>query len=109
MSETFGERVYWLVAQIPFGQVASYGQLALLAGSPGASRAVGNLMRNSLGRAVAWHRVINSRGGISSKGDFERAELQRMLLEGEGVEFNRRGLCSLERFGWNPEAFSWES
>lgn len=108
--DSFGDRVYWLVAQVPTGRVVTYGQIALYAGSPRAARAVGNLMRTSLkkGVEVPWHRVINASGGISSKGDVERAELQRRLLEGEGVAFDAAGRCDLERFRWEPDVLFWE-
>lgn len=105
----FADRVYWLVCQIPGGCVATYGQIATLAGSPRAARAVGNLMRRSLhiDRPVPWHRVINARGAISSKGDTERAELQRRLLVEEGIEFDESGRCELERVRWQPREAFW--
>ncbi|MFU8806892.1 MAG: MGMT family protein [Bradymonadaceae bacterium] len=108
---SFKDRVYWLTTRIPEGQVATYGQIATYAGSPGAARAVGNLMRNSLtnGARVPWQRVINASGGISSKGDIERAELQRHLLTEEGISFNRRGICSLDEYRWQPETEFWEN
>lgn len=106
----FSERVYWLVAQVPRGCVATYGQIATLAGSPRAARAVGNLMRLSLkrGREVPWHRIINHQGRISSKGDTERAELQRRLLEAEGIEFDDTGRCELEQVRWSPREGFWD-
>lgn len=106
----FSDRVYWLVCQVPRGCVATYGQIATYAGSPRAARAVGNLMRRSLKqhRQVPWHRVINAKGGISSRGDTERAELQRRLLEQEGIEFDQSGLCELEAYRWQPREVFWE-
>ncbi len=106
----FSDRVYWIVSQIPFGCVSTYGQIATYAGSARAARAVGNLMRQSLknGQEVPWHRVINSRGGISSKGDTERAELQRRLLTAEGVEFGANQCCELDRFRWTPQEVFWD-
>lgn len=103
-TESFADRVYWLVCQVPEGAVATYGQIATYAASPRAARAVGNLMRLSLqrGRDVPWHRIINAKGAISSKGDTERAELQRRLLVAEGIEFDDSGRCDLERLQWEP-------
>ena len=103
-SGQFADQVYWLVAQIPFGAVATYGQIATYAGSPRAARAVGNLMRESLhhDRDVPWHRVINASGGISSRGQTERAELQLKLLRIEGIRFGERGTCDLEKYRWKP-------
>ena len=105
----FSDRVYWLVCQVPRGKVATYGQIATCAGSPRAARAVGNLMRRSLknGRDVPWHRIINARGAISSKGDTERAELQRRLLEAEGIEFDESGRCDLDDVRWQPRETFW--
>lgn len=107
--QDFSDRVYWLVCQVPAGCVATYGQIATYAGSPRAARAVGNLMKSSLkkGRDVPWHRIINVKGGISSKGDTERAELQRRLLEAEGIEFDDAGLCDLEKYRWEPREVFW--
>jgi methylated-DNA-protein-cysteine methyltransferase-like protein len=108
--ESFKERVYWIVSQIPSGKVATYGQIATYAGRPRAARAVGNLLRDSLsnGARVPWQRVINASGGISSKGDLARAELQRRLLSDEGAIVSRRGHCSLREFRWQPQDPFWE-
>ena len=107
--ENFGDRVYELVCQVPMGAVATYGQIAALAGSPRAARAVGGLMRSSLSipREIPWHRIINAQGGISSRGDTSRAELQRRLLEAEGIEFNARGRCDLAMYRWEPKHGYW--
>lgn len=104
MKHDFSDQVYWLVAQIPYGAVATYGQIATYAGSPRAARAVGNLMRQCLfnGKDVPWHRVINASGGISSRGESERAELQLRLLKAEGIEFRDNHTCDLEKYRWDP-------
>lgn len=108
--DEFADRVYWLAQQVPRGRVVSYGQLALYAGSPRAARAVGTLMRRSLanGVEVPWQRVINASGGISFKGDLARAELQRRLLEDEGVVFAPNGRCDLDEYRWQPDVLFWE-
>lgn len=107
--DEFRDRVDWLVRQIPEGRVATYGQIATYAGSPGAARAVGNLMRTSLDRGVRlpWHRVINAKGGISGRGDHHRADEQRRRLEDEGIVFAGR-TCDLETFRWAPDVLFWE-
>lgn len=107
--EAFRDRVYWLVRQIPEGRVATYGQIATYAGSPRAARAVGNLMKGSVNRGIPlpWHRVINAKGGISSRGDVDRARRQRERLEAEGVSFER-GTCRLADYRWEPEASFWD-
>jgi methylated-DNA-protein-cysteine methyltransferase-like protein len=108
--DEFSDRVYWIVKQIPSGRVATYGQIAMLAGSPNAARAVGNLMKRSLREYVdlPWQRVINASGGISFKGDLARAELQLELLQTEGVGFDKRNKCDLDEYRWNPDVVLWE-
>lgn len=110
IDEPFAQRVYWLVRQVPEGCVVTYGQVATWAGSPRAARAVGNLMKASLrnGEEVPWHRVINSQGGISGRGESGRAELQKRLLEGEGVDFGGQGACDLQVYRWEPREVFWD-
>ena len=95
-------RIYAVVRRIPKGRVATYGQIATLAGIPGQARLVGYAMF-ALPRttAVPWQRVINAQGRISLRGDGGGAALrQRMLLEREGVEFDARDRVSLGKYGW---------
>lgn len=108
--QDFSERVYWLVTRIPFGQVATYGQIATYAGSPRAARAVGTLLRYSLENfgELPWQRVLNAQGRISFKGDFVRAELQRALLEAEGIIFDDQGRCDLNAVRWQPREIFWD-
>ena len=99
----FFVHVYRLVAQVPKGKVVTYGQVAALLGAPRAARAVGTALRylpRPLTRTVPWQRVINAAGGISLRGDVLRAEEQRWLLEGEGVEFDRHGKVNLKKYRW---------
>lgn len=107
--EAFRDRVYWLVRQIPAGRVATYGQIATYAGSPRAARAVGNIMKGSQRKGVTlpWHRVINAAGGISGRGDFDRARRQRRRLEDEGIAF-AAGTCDLDEYRWSPDAEFWD-
>lgn len=109
--EVFVDRVLWLVRQVPAGRVATYGQIAALAGAPRAARAVGNTLREHVGTrsTVPWHRIINASGGVSFKGDVVRATLQRELLEADGVTFSRAGVCKLATYRWAPERAYWEA
>lgn len=92
------ERIYRVVVAIPRGRVATYGQVAAIAGRC-TPRMVGYAMASvPTGADVPWHRVINGRGGISLRGDGR--ELQSALLEAEGVRFDERGLVDLSEFGW---------
>lgn len=102
--ETFYDRVYQLVRQVPAGRVITYGHVALELGAPAAARAVGYAL-HSLPAAndVPWWRVINARGAISLKGRGEAADLQRQLLEAEGVQFDADGRTDLARYRWWPE------
>jgi methylated-DNA-protein-cysteine methyltransferase-like protein len=98
---SFSDRVKRLIADIPSGRVATYGQIAACAGNPRASRQVAWLLHSSSRKdKLPWHRVINSRGGISLPigGGFEE---QRMLLEAEGIVVDRKGRVNLRRYRWN--------
>ncbi len=100
----FYEAVYRLVREIPRGRVMSYGQIAVILGSPRAARAVGYAMRAGGNiEGVPWQRVINGRGRISARNDVVRPLMQRKLLEAEGVAFDGRDACDLERLRWAPE------
>ncbi len=98
----FFERVLDLVARVPRGRVVTYSQVARMAGHPGAARMVGWALHAAPdGREIPWHRVINAQGGISPReGGFE-AEIQRRLLEEEGVRFDGRGRLDLGHHGWD--------
>ena len=101
-SETY-ERIYEVVRQIPPGRVATYGQVAALAGMPGQARLVGYAL-NSLpdDHDVPWQRVINAQGRISERGNPEWEDFQRILLEAEEVMPNDAGIISLARYRWEP-------
>jgi len=97
-------RIYAVVRRVPRGRVATYGQIAQLAGVAGQARLVGYAMF-ALPRTttVPWHRVINAQGRISVRGDGGGAAIrQRILLEREGVTFDARDRVSIETFGWKP-------
>jgi len=97
------ERVYAVVRRIPRGRVATYGQVARLAGLGPNARQVGYaLSALRPGSRVPWHRVINARGAVSPRA-WPGAELtQRMLLEREGHRFDARGRVRLGVVQWNP-------
>jgi len=101
MASTFYDAVYRMVRRIPRGRVTTYGHVAALCGKPRAARTVGwalHALPDESG--VPWHRVINSRGGISISKVGLPPELQRALLRAEGVEFDAQGLVDLQRWGW---------
>ena len=107
----FFERVYRLVRQVPPGKVTSYGALARMLGHPRAARTVGWALHglppsvsptggDERGGDVPWHRVINSQGRISTSCREHDADLQRELLEAEGITFDERGYVDWDWFGW---------
>lgn len=96
-------RIYAVVRRIPRGRVASYGQVATLAGLPGRARQVGYAMYAlPRGTDVPWQRVINARGMVSRRGIAGADLSQRILLEREGVRFGPGARIPLEVFGWKP-------
>ena len=107
MSSTSYNDIYKVVRRIPHGRVATYGQVAALAGLAGHARQVGYALhacREDSG--VPWQRVINARGEISLRGSSDAEGLQRALLESEGVRFDKNGRVDLRVFGWKPRARS---
>jgi methylated-DNA-protein-cysteine methyltransferase related protein len=95
--------IYAVVARIPRGRVATYGQIARLAGLPRSARFVGYALSALTDKAVPWHRVVNARGEVSQRSDGdEGAEMQRLRLEGEGVAFDAHGRIDLRRYLWDP-------
>ncbi|MBW2423590.1 MAG: MGMT family protein [Deltaproteobacteria bacterium] len=99
------QSVYRIVRRIPAGRVATYGQVAALAGMPGAARQGGWALSALAEDAdVPWQRVINAMGRISRRAAPEIEGLQRSMLEAEGVDFDRRGRVDLSRFAWKPES-----
>ncbi|MFT3917491.1 MAG: MGMT family protein [Anaeromyxobacteraceae bacterium] len=101
--------IFAAVRRIPRGRVATYGQVAVVAGRPGRSRLVGHVLGAlpGTGEKVPWFRVMGQRGrghaGISIL-DPMGAGVQRDLLEREGVEFDARARVDLGRFGWRHPA-----
>ncbi|MBW1214015.1 MGMT family protein [Pantoea allii] len=98
-TDSFKQRIWQIVAAIPPGKVTTYGDVALLAGSPRAARQVGGVLsRLPEGSTLPWHRVINRHGTISLQGD--RLFRQRDALEAEGVEVSDGGEIDLEKYRW---------
>jgi methylated-DNA-protein-cysteine methyltransferase-like protein len=99
-------RIWSVVRRIPEGRVATYGQVAVVAGLPGQARQVGYALHQLPDDAdVPWHRVINARGEISLRsGPMEGDRIQAELLAREGVSLNERGRIDLERYQWRPRS-----
>ncbi|NEQ43440.1 MAG: methyltransferase [Leptolyngbya sp. SIOISBB] len=101
MANTY-DLIYAVVRQIPYGQVATYGQVAELAGLIGKPRVVGYaLYRVTDADEMPWHRVINAKGEVSRSPHRNGTDdYQQSLLEAEGIEFNAAGKLDLERYRW---------
>jgi methylated-DNA-protein-cysteine methyltransferase-like protein len=97
------QRIYAVVRRIPEGRVATYGQVASLAGLAGHARQVGYALHALPdGTAVPWHRVVNARGAISLRSMPGGELVQRGLLEREGIRLDPRGRVLLARVRWAP-------
>jgi methylated-DNA-protein-cysteine methyltransferase related protein len=97
------EGIHAAVRRVPRGRVATYGQIAELAGLEGHARQVGYALHALPSNSgVPWHRVVNARGEVSARSSGDSHELQRHLLESEGIDFDARGRIDLGRFRWKP-------
>jgi len=102
-SETTYARIYAVVRRIPRGRVATYGQVAALAGMPHAPRVAGYALHAlSEGSPVPWHRVVAAGGKLSlGKLSPDGAVTQRLRLVKEGVKFDGRGCADLSACRWS--------
>ncbi len=100
MPASFTTRVKELIRRVPSGKVTTYGAIALAAGNPRGARQVARILHACSRKAqLPWHRVVNRQGKISLP-PFGGYELQRQLLEEEGVCFDRGDSINLELFLW---------
>jgi methylated-DNA-protein-cysteine methyltransferase-like protein len=98
------DEIYAVVSSIPKGKVATYGQVAELAGLPRRARMVGYSLRElPEGSELPWHRVVNASGRVSERGRPDSERDQKALLEAEGVAFDRHNRLSLNQFRWDPD------
>src|SRR5262245_3666851 len=101
------DRIYTACEQVPYGMVASYGDIATIVGGGCDARTVGyalNEMPEDRAGTVPWQRIISKEGGISTHG-----LRQRQLLESEGVEFDARDRVIMARFHWAGPSAGWAS
>lgn len=108
MPTALNQKIYTVIDAIPKGRVASYGQIALLAGRPGTARAVGFALRSlPQGLELPCHRVVFGDGAICTGLTFGGPNVQRQMLESEGITFLKNGKIDMGRFRWavgNPES-----
>lgn len=99
--------IFAIVRQVPRGRVATYGQVARIAGRCSAQMvgfalaSLASCSERQNFEEVPWQRIINAKGKISPHGFGMGGFIQRQLLEEEGVAFDSEGVIDLERFGWN--------
>ncbi len=97
------ERIYEVVKMIPRGRVASYGQVAAMAGNPRWSRVVGYALHvNPDPDGIPCYRVVTKDGGLSEAFAFGGINMQRELLERDGVEFTPDDRVVMEKYRWRP-------
>jgi methylated-DNA-protein-cysteine methyltransferase-like protein len=100
-------RIYAAVRKIPSGRIATYGQVAELAGLSGHARQVGYALYATPDEIeIPWQRVVNAKGEISPRSDSLMAGLQQSLLEAEGILFDADGRIDLSRYRWQPRLHS---
>jgi methylated-DNA-protein-cysteine methyltransferase-like protein len=98
----FFERTYHIVRMIPYGQVATYGQVAEIVSDRRAARTVGwALSALCPDTDVPWHRVVNAQGAISRRNRERAAQAQQQFLEQEGIAFDAQGRIDLKEFQWD--------
>lgn len=104
MEMDFYKKMAVVCRRIPRGNVATYGQIALLCGKPKNARQVGYGLKHGLaGEDIPAHRVVNARGFLSGAAYFDTPDLQKLLLENEGVavSYSTEGwYVDRKRFGW---------
>ncbi len=96
------QKIYAQVRKVPPGNVATYGMIAAMAGNPRWSQCVGYALHvNPEPGKIPCHRIVNRFGGLAPSFAFGGEDVQRMLLEGEGVTFLENGLVDMKKHLWN--------
>ena len=102
--DSFFERVYSIVRQIPYVKVTSYGAIAKALGAARSARMVGWAMNASHGLVnVPAHRVVNRKGLLTGKHHFEGTQLMQQLLESEGIKIQNNQIVNFEKYYWEPK------
>jgi methylated-DNA-protein-cysteine methyltransferase related protein len=99
ITDSFCQRVFHVVAAIPYGQVTTYGDIARLIGSPKAARQIGGVLKRlPEGSTLPWYRVINRHGEISLTGDDYLRQKKALLAE--NIEIDASGRIDLQQYRW---------
>jgi methylated-DNA-protein-cysteine methyltransferase-like protein len=98
------ERIYAIIRRIPKGKVATYGQIAMMAGMAGHARQVGYALHVLPDNSnVPWHRVINAKGRISLRSNDMWSSIQKAILLAEGISFDADDRIPFAEHGWQPK------
>ena len=105
MEESFFQKVYDVVIQIPHGKVSSYGAIATYLGSRGSARMVGWAMNSSknMPRNIPAHRVVNRNGLLTGKQHFGSGNVMADLLRSEGIEVVEDKIANFQKYFWDPD------
>lgn len=105
--QQFTTQIIELIRSVPRGYVSTYGDIARMAGTPQAARQVARILHTcATPEKLPWHRIVNREGRISLK-PFQGYEEQKMLLENEGVVFDKTGKINLDQYRWNIQPEGW--
>jgi O-6-methylguanine DNA methyltransferase len=101
--EDFFDRVYEVVAKIPYGKVTTFGDIAEVCGIRSAARTVGWALNGTKDSGLPCHRVVNRFGALTGKYHFGEYDLMEDLLRSEGVEFDKNGCVIMDKYLWKPD------
>jgi|GEM_PF-231195 len=102
----FFDKVYKIVAKIPYGKVATYGDIAEACGIRSSARTVGWALNGAKESGLPCHRVVNRFGALSGRMHFGSYDLMEELLRSEGIEFDKDGCVRLDKHLWKPRGSS---
>jgi len=100
--EDFFDRVFKVVALIPYGKVTTYGAIAEYCGIKSSARTVGWALNSAAGSPLPCHRVVNRLGELTGKIHFGSPDLMEDLLRSEGIEFDKNGRVEMDKYFWRP-------
>jgi methylated-DNA-protein-cysteine methyltransferase-like protein len=101
--QDFFSNVYKIVAKIPYGRVATYGDIAEACGIRSSARTVGWALNGAKESGLPCHRVVNRFGALTGKMHFGSPDLMKDLLQSEGIEFDKDDCVILEKYLWKPK------
>lgn len=102
-NKNFFDRVYKVVARIPYGKVTTYGDIAEACGTRGAARTVGWAINGASVTGLPCHRVVNRYGALTGRLHFGDPDLMEDMLRSEGIEFDKNGCVIMEKYLWKPK------